>query len=74
MFEKFFVEIAKILTLPSVMRDLKKVEKMIESDPVLKADIESAQFHLKNLEKHLPDFCKRNPQHAACKDINKGKK
>jgi hypothetical protein len=72
--ENFFVEIAKLLTLPTLLRNLKKAERLMEEDKELQTYIESARYHLEQAEAKIASICKRNPESKMCKDKYKYKK
>lgn len=72
--ETFFVQIAKLLALPSVMSNLKRAEKIMDNDPELQSYIDTAQFHLKQVKDRLPDYCKRHPNSQLCKTYIQPKK
>jgi hypothetical protein len=69
--ENIFTEIGKLLVLPTVLKNLKKAEQMLEDDVELQSYIESARYHLDIVNKKLPDFCKRHPESNLCKDTGK---
>lgn len=64
--ENVFSAIAKSLSFGKMRRELKKIEKMVDDDPSLKAELDAAAKANQDLEKSLKSFCQRNPNHPMC--------
>lgn len=60
--------IAKALSFGAMRKELKKIEKMVDNDPQLQADLDNVAKSNANLKKTLEVFCKRNPNHVLCND------
>lgn len=61
-------KIATALSFGKMRKHLKKIEKMVNDDPQLQADLDNAAKANASLEKTLSVFCKRNPNHVLCND------
>lgn len=68
--EKFLLQIAKLLASSVVKRNLKQAERQINSDPEMVGLINGIQIQTKQLERILPKFCSRHPNHSLCKEHN----
>ena len=69
--ENFLLAIAKLLVLPSVIKNLDKADKLLKSDPQMLASIETAKYNLDLVRDRLPDFCKRHPNFEYCKKVGR---
>jgi hypothetical protein len=69
--ENVFSEIAKLLIRVALKDQFSKRD--IESDPSLKATMDSIKFHVDTYEKQLSTFCTRFPDFKHCKDLKKDK-
>lgn len=69
--ENIFTEIAKWLALAQIKREMPKIMKQMQEDPITVSSLQSLQYHAQQLQKILPDFCKRNPHSNLCKKDKK---
>ncbi len=69
--ENIFVQIAKLLALPTIRKNIAKAEKMMEEDSELANVINNLRYNVKILDDKLPGFCQRNPDSELCKDKKK---
>jgi hypothetical protein len=67
MFSKILTEIAKLLVLPTLRRNMKEAEKKMGEDQELQTYIESARYHLDLADKKMESLCKRHPESRVCK-------
>ncbi len=69
--ENIFVQIGKLLALPTIKKNIAKAEKMMEEDAELSNVINNLRYNVKILNDKLPGFCDRNPDSHLCKDSKK---
>lgn len=69
--ENVFDQIAKLLALPTIKRQLKKAEHLIDEDPDLASTMVSLEYHYNVLNDKLDGYCKRNPNSNLCKEKRK---
>lgn len=69
--ENIFTQIAKWLALSQLKKELPKAMKQLEEDPITVSTLQNLQYHSEQLQKLLPDFCKRNPHSNLCKKNKK---
>lgn len=66
--EGIFSAIAKMLSFGKMRQELKKIEKMVDNDPQLQADLDNVAKANADLKRSLEVFCKRNPDHILCNE------
>ena len=69
--ENIFSQIAKLLALPTIKKNIDKAGKMMEEDPELQSIIYNIKWNTQVLNDKLPSFCKRHPDSELCKDTKK---
>lgn len=69
--ENIFAQIAKLLALPTIQRELNKAKHMVGEDDSLTKIFDDLKTGYANLKEKLPGFCKRNPDSPMCKDKKK---
>jgi hypothetical protein len=75
--ENIFVTIAKQLAQRLIKKDLTERFKKLEEDPQIQASQKAMKYYQEELDKLLPEFCKRRPNSPMCKEYfekNKDKK
>lgn len=66
--ENIFQKIANALVLNTLKKELPKAMKEVQEDPRLVTSMQNLEYYTKQLADVLPDFCKRRPESALCKD------
>ncbi len=69
----FFTRIAQLIAFSKLNGALKDAEEMLSEDPQIVSAAQSMAYHANQLQKLLPDFCKRHPESELCKERTKGK-
>ena len=69
--EDFFTKIATMLALPTIRKNIKKAEELLEDDVELQSAISNIKYNVGILDKQLPNFCKRHPESEICKEYKK---
>jgi hypothetical protein len=64
--ENVFASLLRLIAGGKVRREFRKIEKMTENDPQIKADLETMRRSYEEVEKNIAIFCKRNPDHELC--------
>lgn len=71
--ENVFTQIAKLLALAQIKKELPKAIDEFNDNPEMQASLESMKFHADRVEKLLKSICKDDPDYPKCKELNKGK-
>ena len=71
--ENLMDQIAKLLALHQIKKELPKAMKELDGDPEIQASLQSIEFHVDNLNRQLKYLCKRNPDHPKCKEKSRSK-
>ena len=69
--EDFFTKIATMLALPTIRKNIKKAEELLEDDVELQSAISNIKYNVGILDKQLPNFCKHHPESEICKEYKK---
>jgi len=64
--EGVFSALMKMIGGGKFRKEMRKIEKMAEDDPNLQASLKDVAAKNKDLQQHIKNFCKRNPQHSIC--------
>ena len=71
--DDLFSSIAKLLALGQLKKELPKAMDKVSEDPLLSTAMQQLQVYSKEVERLLPEFCKRNPNSVMCKDKDSAK-
>lgn len=65
--ENIFATIAKLLALGQIKRDAPRVLNHLDGDAELQTAVQNFQHYSNQLNKLLPEYCKKRPNSAFCK-------
>lgn len=65
-----FVNLAKLLMMPKIKKQLKQADKILD-DPEISELLFGFNYHSELLNKKLKDYCKRHPESDICRNRKK---
>ena len=71
--ENIFTQIAKLLALSQLKKEIPKAIKELEGNPEVQASLESLKYHVQEADDLLTYLCKKYPDNPKCKQKGKSK-
>lgn len=71
--ENIFTQIAKLLAIGQLKKELPKAIKELENNPEVQASLESLKYHADKLDQLLKRRCNDYPDDPKCKQRGKSK-